>query len=144
MHDLGKLSVPEEILEKPGKLSPEEFRIIKKHTYYTYRILDVIPGFDEINRWASFHHEKLDGSGYPFRLHEENIPTGSRIMAVSDVFSALTEDRPYRMGLPRQRVVEILGQMSPGGLDSQVVKNLVNNYDLFESLPKLLDPLTPE
>lgn len=144
LHDLGKLSVPEEILEKPGKLSPEEFRIIKKHTYYTYRILDNIPGFDEINRWASFHHEKLDGSGYPFRLNGENIPTGSRIMAVSDVFSALTEDRPYRMGLPRQRVVEILGNMSPEGLDPQVVKNLVNNYDLFEALPKRLDPLTPE
>jgi len=144
LHDLGKLSVPEEILEKPGKLSPEEFRIIKKHTYYTHRILDNIPGFDEINRWASFHHEKLDGSGYPFRLHEEDIPAGSRIMAVSDVFSALTEDRPYRKGLPRQRVVEILGDMSPEGLDSRVIKNLVDNYDLFEALPKYKDPLTPE
>ncbi len=144
LHDLGKLSVPEEILEKPSGLSPGEFRIVKKHTYYTYRILDNIPGFDEINRWASFHHEKLDGSGYPFKLNEEQISTGSRIMAVSDVFSALTENRPYRKGLPRQSVVEILCSMSSGALDSHVVKRIIDNYDLFESLPKRLDPLAPE
>ncbi|MFZ5647158.1 MAG: HD-GYP domain-containing protein [Bacillota bacterium] len=144
LHDLGKLSVPDEILEKPGKLDPAEYRIIKRHVYYTHRILDGISGFEEINRWASFHHEKLDGSGYPFRLTEDNIPTGSRIMAVSDVFTALAEDRPYRLGMPREKVLSILYNMTEGGLDRQLVKLLADNYDHFEVLLKRKDPLTPE
>jgi len=88
-HDLGKLRVPKEILEKPGKLSTEEFNIIKSHTYHTYRILSHIPNFETINWWASFHHERLNGSGYPFRINAFNFPLGSRIMAIADVFTLL-------------------------------------------------------
>ncbi|MHB8156370.1 MAG: HD-GYP domain-containing protein [Desulfocucumaceae bacterium] len=141
LHDLGKLSIPEEILEKPGKLTPGEFLIIKRHTYYTHRILEGISGFEEINRWASFHHEKIDGTGYPFRLKEESIPMGARFMAVSDVFAALAEDRPYRRGMPREQITNILNDMSGSALDSQAVKSLKENYDLFEGLLKPEDPL---
>ncbi|MFZ5652088.1 MAG: HD domain-containing phosphohydrolase [Bacillota bacterium] len=144
LHDLGKLSVPDEILERPGKLNPAEYRIIKRHVYYTHRILDFISGFEEINRWASFHHEKLDGTGYPFRLSEDSIPTGSRIMAVSDVFAALAEDRPYRLGMPREKVVGILNNMTDGGLDRHLVKLLEENYGHFEALLLRQDPLAPE
>lgn len=143
LHDLGKLSVPEEILEKPEKLSQDEFRIIKRHTYYTHRILEGISGFGEINRWASFHHERLDGTGYPFRLSDNDIPPGSRILAVSDVFTALAEDRPYRKGMPRERIAEILEDLSGRALDRRMVKLLVDNYDQFEALLKYEDPLTP-
>lgn len=144
LHDLGKLSVPEEIIEKPGKLTPEEFTVMKRHTYYTHRILEGISGFDEINRWASFHHERLDGAGYPFRLAEDSLPPGSRILAVSDVFAALAEDRPYRKGLPRENIVEILEEVAGSALDPGVVRLLADNFDLFEALVKLEDPLTAD
>jgi len=141
LHDLGKLAVPEEILEKTDRLSPEEFRQIKRHTYYTHRILDKIAGFEEINRWASFHHEKMDGSGYPFRLKGQSIPIPSRYMAVSDVFSALAENRPYRRGLPGDKIMGILDDMSGSALDPQAVKLLKDNYRSFEELLEYEDPL---
>lgn len=74
LHDLGKLAVPAEILEKPGRLTMEEFCIIKAHTFYTYRILERLEGLEIINTWASFHHERLDGKGYPFHHRAEDLP----------------------------------------------------------------------
>ena len=99
LHDLGKLAIPGSVLEKPGKLDEREFNTIRSHTFFTYQLLDRIKGFETINRWASFHHERLDGRGYPFHLKDENIPVGSRIMAVADIFTAITEPRPYREGM---------------------------------------------
>ncbi|MCL6478337.1 MAG: HD domain-containing protein [Peptococcaceae bacterium] len=128
LHDIGKLSIPEEILLKPGKLSPGEFLVIKRHSYYTHRILEGISGFTDINRWASYHHEKLDGTGYPFKLSAENIPQGSRIMAVSDVFAALAEDRPYRKGMPREMTAGILSDMAGSVLDREAVGLLLDYY----------------
>jgi putative nucleotidyltransferase with HDIG domain len=144
LHDLGKLSIPEEILEKPGKLNPKENRVIKRHVYFTYRILDRIAGYEEINRWASFHHERLDGTGYPFRLTAEQLPLPARYMAVSDVFSALAEDRPYRKGMPRNNIIEIFDRLSGSALDPHAVKLLKDNYESFEELLKYNDPLTGE
>ena len=81
LHDIGKLSVPISILEKKGPLNNTEFNVIKKHTYYSYRIMSNIKGIESINQWASFHHEKLDGTGYPFAIKGSNLDLGSRIMA---------------------------------------------------------------
>jgi len=135
LHDLGKLSVPEEVLEKPAELSKQEFNIIKRHTYVTYQILGLIDGFEEINQWASYHHEKLNGQGYPFHLRGEELPPGSRIMAVADIFSALVEDRPYRKGMPRHKVEKILGDMVDGGsIDGDVVQLLASHYQEAVSL----------
>ncbi|MFU2157492.1 HD-GYP domain-containing protein [Caldisericum sp. AR60] len=128
LHDLGKLAVPKEILEKPDKLSTEEFNVVKSHTYYTYRILSCIPNFETINRWASFHHERLDGSGYPFRLSAFDLPLGSRIMGVADVFTALTEDRPYRAGMDVDKALKIIENMSQNNiLDVYTVQLLKKN-----------------
>lgn len=130
LHDLGKLAVPVEILNKPSKLTKEEFQIIKSHTYYTYRILEPIKGFEVINSWASFHHECLDGSGYPFHLSDSDLDSGSRIMAVADVFTALTEDRPYRSGMNKADVLKIFRQMiDKKAVDSRVVSLLELNYE---------------
>lgn len=130
LHDLGKLSVPVEILKKPSGLTKEEFRIIKGHPYYTYRVLESISDFETINSWASFHHERLDGSGYPFHLGGSNLPLGSRIMAVADVFTALTEDRPYRAGMDKHDVLRILRQMgNEKALDASIVSLLESNYE---------------
>ncbi|NLK85968.1 MAG: HD domain-containing protein [Clostridiaceae bacterium] len=125
LHDLGKLSIPLDILEKQGPLTPGEFNIMRKHTFYSYRILSRIHGLDKINEWASLHHERLDGSGYPFKLSGRNLDIGSRIMAVSDVFTALTEKRPYREALSYADALGIINKMVKGKhLDGDVVKVL--------------------
>ncbi|MFZ5944169.1 MAG: HD domain-containing phosphohydrolase [Bacillota bacterium] len=130
LHDIGKLAVPGEILEKPGQLTKDEFNIIKTHTFYTYRTLFPIKELNVINNWASLHHEKLDGSGYPFNLNEDSLSLGSRIMAVADVFTALTEDRPYRKGMPKSQVINILKKMVDNmALDKNVVDLLLINYE---------------
>lgn len=130
LHDIGKLSIPTEILEKTSSLSSDEFDKIRSHTYYTRRILESIPAFEVITEWASSHHERLDGHGYPYHHAGQELSLGARIVAVADVFSALTEDRPYRGGLPRNGVLGIMDPMvSAGKLDTAVVDLLRSYYD---------------
>lgn len=135
LHDLGKLAIPDEILDKSDKLSDDEFEIMKRHTYFTNLILKKVRGLDTIAQWAAFHHERLDGSGYPFHTKGEIIPLGARILAVSDVFTALTEDRPYRKGYTKEVMGEILNKyVSVGALDNSVVNIAVENIDKFYEL----------
>lgn len=89
LHDVGKLKIPDEILEKPGKLSDEEYNIMKEHAYYTWVLLKDITGFELIAEWAAHHHEKLNGRGYPFHLCHNELSFGARIMTIADIFSAL-------------------------------------------------------
>jgi HD-GYP domain-containing protein (c-di-GMP phosphodiesterase class II) len=132
LHDLGKLAIPNSLLEKPGSLTKSEFDLIRCHTFYTYQLLDSIGGFQTINQWASFHHEKLDGSGYPFHLTGEDIPLGSRILAVSDVFTAITEDRPYRKGMDKSEVIKVMQTMADNGsLTPEIVALLLKELDSF-------------
>ncbi|KJS21107.1 MAG: hypothetical protein VR72_12345 [Clostridiaceae bacterium BRH_c20a] len=129
LHDVGKLAIPQEILEKAGPLTKEEFCRIKVHTYYTYRTLAPITELSDINRWCSFHHERLDGTGYPFRLKGDELPLGSRILAVADVFTAITEERPYRRGMTQSEALAVLNNMSKGNaLDKRIVELLIENY----------------
>ena len=133
LHDLGKLAVPAEILEKSGKLTSGEFNVILGHSYYTYRILEQLGGLEDVNHWASFHHERIDGAGYPFKLQGSDLPLGSRAMAVADVFTALTEDRPYREGMLTERSLSILDSMvKEGALDGGVVSALKGNVDQID------------
>jgi HD-GYP domain-containing protein (c-di-GMP phosphodiesterase class II) len=119
-----------EILEKQGKLERWEYEIIKNHTYYTYRILEPLEALSQITEWAAFHHERLRGDGYPFHLKKEELPLGSRIMAVADVFTALTEDRPYRTAMQNEEALSILKGMADNDtLDSDVVGMLMRNFD---------------
>jgi len=134
LHDLGKLAVPPEILEKPAKLTPEEFNVIRSHTFYTCRTLERIDGLELVNAWAAFHHERLDGTGYPFHLKGEDLSLGSRIMAVADVFTAVTEDRPYRKGMTADRTLRILqGMAEDGALDPHVVSVLCEQFEEVNS-----------
>ncbi|EAX47368.1 metal dependent phosphohydrolase [Thermosinus carboxydivorans Nor1] len=144
-HDLGKLAIPNAILEKRGKLSELEFAIIKQHTYYTYRILEQIDGFATIAEWAAYHHETLDGTGYPFRIDGKKLGLGSRIMAVADVFTALSEIRPYREPLPYQKVESIMrGMVNSRKLDAKITAELFDNgrqlYDLIQSMSSAYKP----
>ena len=129
LHDIGKLAVPREIIEKQEKLEPAEFDIIRSHTFYTYNLLSSIRGFEVINQWASYHHEKLNGTGYPFHIQANGLSLGSRIMAVADIFTAITEDRPYRKGMSDRQTGEVLGRMvENGSISGQVVSLLLDNY----------------
>ena len=122
LHDLGKLAVPKEILEKPAKLSPHDTSIIRAHTFYTYRILERIRGFENICCWAAYHHERLDGSGYPFHISGEEYSLGCRIISVADIFTAITEDRPYRRGITVERALKVLlSLVKKGKLDGELV-----------------------
>jgi HD-GYP domain-containing protein (c-di-GMP phosphodiesterase class II) len=122
LHDLGKLAVPSEILEKERPLAQEERTALRDHPAYGWRILERVQGMEEINRWANLHHELLDGSGYPFGLSAGEIPHESRLVAVADVFTALTEERPYRRGMSPREAVGILGDMADeGALDHELV-----------------------
>ncbi len=130
LHDLGKLAVPVEILEKPAPLTRDEFRVVKKHSYLTYRILEKVEALSTINTWAALHHERLDGNGYPFRLKAKDLPEGSRIMAVTDVFTAITEDRPYRLGMNDERALQVLQKMVlESALDGDIVALLREHFD---------------
>lgn len=130
LHDLGKLAIPAEIIEKPGKLTKQEYEIVRNHVYYSYHILKNIKGFEEINRTASFHHERLNGKGYPFGLTGDMLSPSARIMCVADVFTAITEDRPYRKGMDSGSAMAVLfGMAQRDEVDSEIVSCLEKNYD---------------
>jgi HD-GYP domain-containing protein (c-di-GMP phosphodiesterase class II) len=128
LHDIGKLAVPSEILEKPAKLSTEEFNIMKSHVYHSYRILEAVSGLDIINTWASFHHERMDGKGYPFHIKGGELPIGSRIMAVADVFTAITEDRPYRKGMSGEEALKIIEDTAKNSSLDQSIVGIAGTY----------------
>ena len=126
MHDIGKLSVPNSILEKPGKLTDEEWQVVRDHPYYTFQILKRIPAFKSFSSDAAAHHERLDGSGYWRRLAADNITLGARILAVADVFDALRAKRPYRDALPLEQVFSIMRKDSPRALDMPSLEALIS------------------
>ena len=134
LHDLGKLAVPTEILEKPAALTRREYNIVKSHPFYSFRVLEPISGLEVINEWASFHHERLDAKGYPFHYGEADLSMGSRIMAVADIFTAITEDRPYREGMSGEGALSVLKEMAAKGrLDPEVISLLSLNFDEINS-----------
>ena len=115
LHDLGKLRVPDEVLEKPGTLDERERKIINAHSFETFQILHQIKGFEEIAHWAAYHHEEPNGNGYPFHIYGDTLPLEARILRVADIFQALAQDRPYRAGLPPEAIAEILRQLVADG-----------------------------
>jgi len=102
LHDIGKLSVPNSILDKPGPLNAEEWEAVRLHPYYTQRILEHIRGFERLAIVAALHHERLDGRGYFHGFRGEQIPLASQVIATADIFDALTTARPYRRALEQQ------------------------------------------
>ncbi len=127
LHDIGKIGIPREILNKPGKLNPEEFEVIKEHPNFSYNICLPLkkilgPALNAIRH----HHEKLDGSGYPDGIEGNDISVLARIVAVADIFDALDTDRPYRKGLSRGKTIQILcDEATQGKLDDTIVGHLI-------------------
>jgi HD-GYP domain-containing protein (c-di-GMP phosphodiesterase class II) len=128
LHDIGKLAVPNTLLEANRKLATVEFAAVRTHSYVTHDVLSCIRGLGDIVTWAANHHERLDGSGYPNGLAGDAICLPSRIMAVSDVFTALTESRPYRSGMETGKAMGLLFDMANAGkLDRRVVNLVATN-----------------
>jgi len=112
MHDIGKLFVPRRVLNKPGKLRPEERKIIEQHSKWSSDVLKAIPGFEKVALWAGLHHETLDGKGYPYNLTSDLIPFEAQIISVADFIDALSTNRSYRPRYSFEKVEEILGEMA--------------------------------
>jgi putative nucleotidyltransferase with HDIG domain len=124
LHDIGKLGVSNSILEKPAKLDAEEWDVMKKHPYYSMQILRRVAGFERLAEVAASHHEKLDGTGYYRRLSGDDLSLPVRILAVADIFDALSAKRPYRAALPLETVLQMLKKESPHALDAGCVEAL--------------------
>ncbi|WP_240986678.1 HD-GYP domain-containing protein [Acididesulfobacillus acetoxydans] len=122
LHDLGKLAVPRKILDKQGFLDPAEIAVIRTHTYYTYRLLSEAGFPNRLVQWAAYHHERLDGTGYPFALGAGELSAGSRLMTIADIFTALTEDRPYRKALTPGEAFELMRKGAGKSLDSDLME----------------------
>jgi HD-GYP domain-containing protein (c-di-GMP phosphodiesterase class II) len=130
LHDLGKMAIPSEILEKRDRLTQAEWGVMRTHVYYTYQILNPIEVLNLVASWSSLHQERLDGSGYPFHVGEDDLPLGARLMAVADVFTGITENRPYRKGMKREEALGVLhGMAAKGELDARLIALLETNYD---------------
>jgi len=141
LHDLGKLNMPDNILEKPGPLSRLERSIMSQHSYETYEILRSIEGLGEIARWAAFHHEGLNGVGYPFHPTKQDLCIESRLVAVADVFQALVQDRPYRDGMTLNNVLELLDEfVGSEKLDPRLVDLVNQHVEKCFDIAKGIDP----
>lgn len=125
LHDIGKISIPDSILQKNEKLTEEEYQTIKKHTEFGYEVLKEITVYPEISLGARFHHERLDGKGYPLALSGDEIPLIARIIAVADTFDAMYSTRPYRKQMPIEEVIKVMQQAEGTQLDQEIVEILV-------------------
>lgn len=131
LHDVGKIAIGNEILEKPARLTDEEFAKMKSHAGYTYMILSKVDGFEEIRDIAAFHHERLDGSGYPFGKMADELTTLQRIMACADIYQALTEKRPYKDGMNHDKACEILKDMADKNwIDKNITEVICHTKEL--------------
>ncbi len=123
LHDLGKLAIPNRILDNRHTLSMDDFEIVKAHTYFTRKALEQISGFDDITEWAANHHEKLNGAGYPYGFDAERLSFEDRLMGCLDIYQALTEQRPYRNPSPHKEVMILMKKMVKNGyIDGNIVE----------------------
>ncbi len=128
LHDLGKLRVPDQLLEKPAALDGAERIVMRRHSFDTYSVLKNIRGLERVSLWAAQHHERMDGTGYPFQIKGCDLSLEARIVAVADVFQALAQNRPYRGHLPQAVILDILRQQADAGkLDRDIVTAVAEN-----------------
>jgi HD-GYP domain-containing protein (c-di-GMP phosphodiesterase class II) len=125
LHDIGKIGIADAILNKPAKLTPEEYEVMKKHPEFGWAVLRQVPGMERASLMILHHHENFDGTGYPGGLKGEEIPMGSRIVAVIDAFDAMVSTRPYRQGMPIEEAVRRLVAASGTQFDPRVVNSFL-------------------
>lgn len=122
LHDIGKLGIPDSIIQKPGKLTRDEFQVVQKHPLYAYEWLSKRDDFQPAKVIPLFHHERWDGTGYPRRLKGKEIPLLARVVAIVDVWDALTSDRPYRGAMSNEQAIDLIKSESGTHFDPDIVK----------------------
>ena len=120
LHDVGKIGIPESVLNKPGRLDPEEWELVKQHPAFAARILEPIEELGDVIEMVRHHHEHFDGTGYPGGLSGADIPLGARILTVADAYDALTSERPYRGPVPEDEALKILEEASGTQFDAVI------------------------
>jgi HD-GYP domain-containing protein (c-di-GMP phosphodiesterase class II) len=125
LHDIGKIGIPDAILQKPARLTEAEYDLMKKHPEYGWAVLRNVPGMERTSLLILHHHESYDGKGYPGGLKGEEIPIGSRIVSVIDALDAMVSSRPYREGLPFEEAERRLVQASGTQFDADVVHSFL-------------------
>lgn len=135
LHDIGKIGIPDAILDKPGRLTPDEFEVVKRHPQIGYEILQGIRQFHgDILDGVLYHHERVDGKGYPKGLRDKEIPFMGRLLAVADGFDAITSERPYRPGMPKEQALQVLREGAGTQWDKELALAFV---DLMRARPLL-------
>lgn len=133
LHDIGKIGIEDKILKKPERLNPEEFNTIKRHSDMGAEIIEHIRQLREIVPSVKYHHEQIDGKGYPDGLTGEDIPLLAKIVAVADTYDAMTTDRPYRKALEKEAAIEELRKCSGTQFDGEVVEAFIQAYQKGET-----------
>ena len=139
LHDLGKLRIPDEILDKPAPLDEDERMVMNTHSFETMQILRKIRGFESIAAWAADHHEAPGGTGYPYGLDAAALPVEARILRIADIFQAMVQDRPYRQGLSPAAVAAFMREQDQrGSIDPEIIALLLGNLDEMITLARPL------
>jgi HD-GYP domain-containing protein (c-di-GMP phosphodiesterase class II) len=125
LHDIGKIGIPDGILNKPAKLTQEEYDLVKRHPEFGWTVIRNLPGLEQTSLYVLHHHENFDGTGYPAKLKNSEIPIGSRIVSVIDAFDAMVSSRPYRKGLPLEEAFRRLNEASGTQFDPAVIKSFI-------------------
>jgi HD-GYP domain-containing protein (c-di-GMP phosphodiesterase class II) len=144
LHDVGKLAISNRILDKPGKLTSAEFAAVREHPAVTRRILERVPGFGALADLAAAHHERLDGTGYPQGLTADELTMPMRLLAVADVYEALTSERPYRAAMSSREAMAIIRVQAPDRLDVDAASALGNLAHDEDTAPGPGPPVAPE
>ncbi len=138
LHDVGKMAIPEEILLHPGALDERQSAIMRQHVYHTYYLLgDLGPECKRLQKWAGYHHERLNGTGYPFALSGAELDTGARLIAIADITQSLLEERPYREGLGISKTASILTKEAKAGhLDADLAQLAIEHLAEIKHLTR--------
>jgi HD-GYP domain-containing protein (c-di-GMP phosphodiesterase class II) len=136
MHDIGKITIPDHILKKPGKLTEDEWQVMKSHTTNGYQILRSADKYSRLADYALTHHERWDGKGYPKGLKQEEIPFFSRIIGICDAYEAMTSDRPYRKAMSKEYAISELKNCSGLQFDPHLVKIFIEEVLVEDEVTK--------
>lgn len=138
VHDLGKVAISDDILNKNGKLDDEEYAKVKRHPEIAYRLLKNLKPYKKCAEYVLYHHERIDGSGYPKKISGKSIPLGARILSIADSYDAMTTDRPYRQALPQADAVNELRLCAGTQFDAKLIETFItvlkNDYGFTEEL----------
>ncbi|MFK4784974.1 HD domain-containing phosphohydrolase [Fusobacterium sp. MFO224] len=134
LHDIGKVTIPADVLKKPGKLTPEEFNIVKEHVNSGFEIVKNLKLGEIAENIVRFHHEKWNGNGYPLKLKGDNIPLEAALVGISDMYDALRQEKSYKKSLTHEEAVEIIKSESDKSFSSEIVECFIRNHKLFEKI----------